>query len=168
MKGLIDRMLTLAKSDEEKYIPNITQFNLSELAQGNSLYFESAAYEKGLSLVFECAENVIVNSDKEMVSRIINILLDNAVKYGYQYTDLTISVIDSNAPELLVTNVCESISDDDIKHLFDRFYRTDRARGKNGYGLGLAIAKAYADTLKLGLDAYSENNKITFRLKFKR
>ncbi len=168
MKGLIDRMLTLAKSDEEKYVPNITQFSLSELAQGNALYFESAAYEKGISLVTNCYDDIFVNSDKEMVSRIINILLDNAVKYGFQGTDLTISVSGGSCPELLVTNICESISDDDIKHLFDRFYRTDKARGKNGYGLGLSIAKAHAEALKLGLDVNCQGNKITFTLKFKR
>ncbi len=166
MKGLIDRMLTLARTDEERFVPEISNFDLSELVFGCALYFESSAYEKDMTI--NCnAENIVnVTSDKQMVAKIINILIENAIKYGYSSSEITVSVTNFGSPEISISNYGESIPESDIKHLFDRFYRADKTRGKTGYGLGLSIAQSTAKALNLNLFAECKNNIITFHLKF--
>lgn len=155
MKGLIDRMLTLARSDEEKLAPVIAEFDLGELAQGCVLTFEPVAFEKAVALTGD-TQSVTVRSDRAMVAQIIQILLDNAVKYTEKGGEIVLSVSAQGGGTLSVKNTGEPIPPEVLAHLFDRFYRADKARDRSGYGLGLAIAKSIADTLKIKLSVQSD------------
>ena len=75
------------------------------------------------------------------MSELISILIDNAVKYG---SNKEISVSFKNKV-LKVKDNGVGISEADLPHIFDRFYRGDKARGHDGYGLGLSIAKQIVD-----------------------
>lgn len=169
MRGLVERMLMLAKSDEESPAPNLSSFDLGELAQGCALYFEPIAYEKEMTVSCDI-QSTEVNSDKAMVTQLLQILLDNAVKYGENsgFVKVAVAPFANNGALLTVTNSGDPISEEDLKHLFDRFYRADEARGKGGYGLGLSIAKNIADTLKLELSVTSDlENGTVFSVRFR-
>jgi len=168
MRGLVERMLMLAKSDEESLTPILTVFDLGELAQGCALYFEPIAYEKDITVSCDI-QSTEINSDKAMVTQLLQILLDNAVKHGENSGFVKVAVTPSgNGALLTVTNSGEPIPQEDVKHLFDRFYRADEARGKGGYGLGLSIAKNIADVLKLDLSVKSDlENGTVFSVRFR-
>lgn len=98
---------------------------------------------------------------KQDVLQILDILLDNATKYG----DKKISVVlDKNS--VAISNDGAIISKDDQKKIFDRFYQTDKSKG--GSGLGLAIAKALCEQNGWTIHCESEKHKTKFTLIFSR
>ena len=146
MQGLVSEMLELAQVEERATGPR-TSFDLSDLVDGVTLTFESVAFENGSS--FECSveENLCMVGDVARIRKMISTLVENALKYvdegGLVRVDLA---RDGARAQLSITNTGSYISAEDLPHIFDRFYRTDKARtsGTGGYGLGLAIAKGIA------------------------
>ncbi len=87
-------------------------------------------------------EKTIVKANEDAISELVSILIDNAVKYGNN-NDINIQLKNKT---LKVTDKGIGISNEDLPHIFDRFFRGDKARSHDGYGLGLAIAKQIADS----------------------
>ena len=80
-----------------------------------------------------------------MISQLVSILLDNAVQYSDDGGEIRVMLErQGKAVHFSVFNTVESISQQELSHLFDRFYRTDRSRNSQtgGYGIGLSIASA--------------------------
>jgi len=100
-----------------------------------------------------------VNLPRTDFKQILNILLDNAIKYCNQKITLT---IENNS--VTVTNDGATISTKNLPHIFDRFYQTDKS--KNGVGLGLAIAKQVAQQNHWHLIATSNQDSTSFSLKW--
>lgn len=84
-------------------------------------------------------KETIVNGNEDSLIELVGILVDNAMKYGKEVEVSTKDKI------LEVEDKGLGISEKDLPHIFDRFFRGDKARGKDGYGLGLSIAKQIAD-----------------------
>lgn len=143
MKKLVEDMLFLAKSDAAK-LPNLqSELNLSDLVWSCCLPFESVAFEQGLTLNTEVAPNVQITGDEGQLKQLVRILLDNACKYADEHGAVTVTLsYTQEKAHLSVNNTGSYISEEEMKHLFERFYRVDesRARKAGGYGLGLAIA----------------------------
>ncbi len=145
MKGLVEDMLFLAKSDAARLPTTRLPVDMSELTEGCLLPFESVAFEAGVTLESDIRPGLYVSGDEGQLRRLVYILLDNACKYAG--TDGTVSVTlsrPSDRLKLTVRNTGPAIPPEHLEHLFERFYRSDSARTREagGYGLGLAIAKA--------------------------
>ena len=101
-------------------------------------------------------------------------LLDNAIKYGEKGTDIKVSLITKGGrPEFTVNNQGDPIGTEDMPHLFERFYRANKARNREedtgGYGLGLAIAKSIADDHGAKIHVASNKKEgTTFGVTFKK
>ena len=148
MRRMVEQMLELARTDAQEAAPLRTEVDLSGLIEGCALCFEPSAYEKDIRIECEIEAGITVQSDSERLTQLCRILLDNAVKYAARGTAVRVSL----APEgkriaLRVHNDGTPIPPQDLPHLFDRFYRTDKARGEGGFGLGLAIAKSTVESL---------------------
>ena len=153
MQGLVGDLLTLAKMDQAAAQTGATPaslepVDLSDLAEGEVLQFESVAFERGVSLESHVEPGVVLNGNEQRLRRLVGTLIDNACKY----VDAggTVEVRLSRAgkmAKLAVRNTGAPISPEDLPHVFDRFYRADKARtsGAGGHGLGLAIARAIAE-----------------------
>lgn len=149
MKKLIDEMLMLAKSDQEQVSIVNNNVNISDLIEEQLLYFEPVAYEKGASIVGRVDEKIHIFSDESKIRQVFQILLDNAVKYCEMDTDIIVELHLLNGKAIIsVNNQGDVIPQEDLNHIFDRFYRVDKARTKGGYGLGLSIAKTTIEMLK--------------------
>lgn len=83
----------------------------------------------------------VINGDRDSLKELVSILVDNAIKYG---DDKEISISLKNKI-LKISDYGIGISETDLPHIFDRFFRGNKARNKDGYGLGLSIAKQIAD-----------------------
>lgn len=152
--------------------------DVSHVVEGEALTFESVAFEKGLTWEISVAPDVRVVGDKGRLQRLVAVLLDNACKYtdagGTVRVDLT---REEACAVLTVNNSGAPIAEADLPHLFDRFYRADKARTRTtgtdgapatpgGYGLGLAIAQDIARAHKGTLTATStEEAGTTFTLR---
>ena len=144
MNGLITGMLQLSKMEN---VPlTLTDVDLSGITEGACLGFDAVCFEKGLRLVTKIAPGIRVMGDKDALDRLVASLLDNATKYCGPEGKIGLRLTaDNRRARLCVINTGDPVSDEDAKHIFDRFYRSDGARSNpdnNSFGLGLAIARA--------------------------
>lgn len=144
MNGLIVSMLQLSKIENAPLNP--VDVDLSEVTEGACLGFDALCFEKGLRLITHIAPGIHVMGDRDALERMIASLLDNATKYCNEHGRVGLKLTaDSRRARLCVMNTGAAVSEEDAKHVFDRFYRSDGARSNpdgNSFGLGLAIVKA--------------------------
>ena len=142
---LVGQLLDLART--ENVAPQTEHINLSRLAAGEALPFESVAFEKGLVLNTDIAGGIVVNGSSTQLKQIISILLDNALCHSREQGEIRLVLTKEHGlAKLSVINDGEEIPAEQRDRIFERFYRADTARCSedNHYGLGLAIAKAIA------------------------
>lgn len=154
MKVLVEDLLTLARADEAKAgsvgaTGPMVEVDLSEVVDECALEFDAVAFERGCEIACEAEPSVKVRGDKQQLARVMNTLLDNATKYAAKGTTVEARVRrDGKKAHVTVNNKGGVIEAEDLAHLFDRFYRTDKARARQetgGFGLGLAIAKSIVE-----------------------
>jgi len=147
MKKLVDSLLFLAKADNTELSVTLSKVNLSDIAISSALAFESVAFERGVLLATsEIAADIYISGNEAQLKQLIGILLDNAVKYSEEKGVVTLSLeTRQSKAALTVHNQGSYMAADDLEHVFDRFYRADKSRSAEGYGLGLAIAKSIVD-----------------------
>lgn len=169
MKGLVEKMLDLAKSESENNTPLLTNENISELTNKLILQFEGVAFEKGIVLDYKIEDNLVSYTCQDFYSRIINILIDNAIKYSpeNERVSITLSSVGRKI-RLSVTNLGEPIPENELDSVFERFYRSDKSRNTKGYGLGLSIARNLAESIDGSLQVKSSTQGTTFELIIKR
>lgn len=158
MNLLISDMLELAKMDEGKKIGIITEFNLSEEIIETVLPFDAVAFEKGKSIELDVEPNLSLTADNQSVKKLVNILMDNAVKHAERGGIIRVTLKKDGKNTLLaVFNSGSEIPEQDSNKVFERFYRGDETRTNqsSGSGLGLSIAKSIADANKWKIFAHS-------------
>jgi two-component system sensor histidine kinase CiaH len=107
----------------------------------------------------------IVVGNVDAIHELITILLDNAFKYSPKKAVVTLKVGNG---KIEVQDNGIGISKEDLPHIFDRFYRSDKSRSKDGYGLGLSIAKSIMELHKGKIEVGSKLGKgTTFKLSFR-
>lgn len=159
---LVNDLLTLARLDEGNVKTIKETFNLSEEVLSCALPFDAVAFERGKTLKCDVEENVIFEGSKDGIKQILNVLLDNAVKYAENGGEIIVSLKKTGARiTLSVYNDGSLIPEQDSEKIFERFYRGDasRSRDSGGNGLGLSIAKSVATANKWMLTAESVYGK---------
>lgn len=167
MSRLINEMLYIAREERTDSKTVMTELDLSEATEGACLAMEAVAFEKGKTLITDIEPNVTVKGDKESLTRTINILIDNAVSHSSEHSDITVRLKKSRGKaKLTVENQGKPIPKEDLRRIFDRYYRTDasRSRDTGGFGLGLAIAKTVAEKHGGTITAESDENRTVFTL----
>lgn len=148
MKGLVEKLLLLARADaqEGRAAKPIGEADLTYLLACSLLSFEPLFFEAGRQLQSSVAPGCRTAGDPARLSELFGILLDNACKYSLPGSRVDVRLESKSGGTLLtVENDCAPIPADSLPHLFDRFYRLDASRGDvSGYGLGLSIAKEIA------------------------
>lgn len=163
MKKLVEDLLFLAKNDTQKKNVLNSICNISDIALSCVLSFETIAFEKGIILESDIQENQLALGNENQFKQLISIFLDNATKYTPtgKKNHFTLKKKD-NQILIIIHNEGSYIDKENIKHIFDRFYRCDPARKyQGGYGLGLSIANQIASNLKIKIDVSSEQKKGT-------
>jgi len=158
MKGLVEDMLFLAKSDATRDpIPHMP-FNFSDTVWSCLLPFESVAFEKGVTLDSEVAPDLTLKGDSGQMKQLVSILLDNACKYAGSPGRVFLKLEGGEKITLSVQNTGDPIPPEDQEHIFERFYRADKARvhSEGGYGLGLAIAKTITESHRGRIEVQSD------------
>lgn len=174
MKNLIDNLLYLAKSDGTTDALPLERIALSEELMDNILQFEPVAFEGNISLNCDIASDLWLTGNPTQIKQLIHILLDNAFKYTGEGGNVRVDLVRrGNFIKLEINNTGTPIPTEDLPHIFERFYRSDKARtqqsGEGGYGLGLAIAQTIVKNHK-GKITVSSNAEdgttftVTFRI----
>lgn len=106
----------------------------------------------------------IVTGNEDALAELVTILIDNAIKYG---KGKTVEIRTKPDGTIEIEDHGMGIAESEIPHIFDRFYRSDKSRGTDGYGLGLSIAKSIVDLHKGKIEVESKVGKgSTFRVSF--
>ena len=157
MQALVTDMLDLARPAPAAGTGDPAPLvDFSHIVEGEALTFEAVAFEKGLTWETSVAPALQVAGDDRRLQRLVAVLLDNACKYTDAGGTVRVSLERAEATAVLtVNNSGDAIDAVDLPHLFDRFYRADKARTRTtdkadgpgspgGYGLGLVIAQDIA------------------------
>ena len=164
MSNLVKDLLYLAKSDASKEINDFIEFDLSRAITSAVLPFETLIFDSGKKLTINIQENVMYKGVQQRIEQLIIILLDNAIKYSYEGTEIKIELKTNGTKKIItVYNWGEGIPLEKQKLIYERFYRLDSSRNRNtgGFGLGLAIAKNIVDSHKGKIHLTSEQGKFT-------
>ncbi|MBO4926819.1 MAG: HAMP domain-containing protein [Clostridiales bacterium] len=173
LSRLIDDMLELSRLQARTLAFKTFPFDLNKLLSEFETKFAPVMEDAELNFVVENKTGPLptVMGNPDRVEQIIVILLDNAKKYTPAGGTITISTEYSDETDQVLVSVSDTgqgIHEYDIDHIFDRFYKADRARGKKGTGLGLAIAKellSYMGETITVQSEYGEGTTFTFTLK---
>jgi two-component system, OmpR family, sensor histidine kinase CiaH len=145
LSGLVGQMLTLARADADEAAFQMAPVDLHSLAEDAAREMRLLAEPRGIALEVESTAPAHVRGDDTRLRELITILLDNAIKHSDEGAGPVSVQIDRSGTEatLRVRDSGRGIPPDALPHLFDRFYRADKARSRDmgGIGLGLAIAK---------------------------
>jgi signal transduction histidine kinase len=147
MSDLVDSLLTLARADEGRFDIHRTPIALEPLMKE---IYETAVIlgeEAGLSLAMPSLDSAVIMGDRTRLRQLLLNLVTNAIKYTPRGGRVEISA--SRRPNdeiaIVVRDTGIGIAANDLPHVFDRFWRADRARSRaserGGFGLGLSIAQ---------------------------
>ncbi len=162
MGGLVKQLLDLSRAENTE-IP-MEKVDLSRTVTGETLAFESLAFDQGKLIRSEIEEGIFVTGSQAQLAQLTSILLDNALRHSTG-SEIEISLkSQGHAALLTVVNEGDEIPPDQQAHLFDRFYRVDEARTSEGqhYGLGLSIAKAVAEKHGGNISVSCQDRKVRF------
>ena len=165
MKTLVEKMLELAKSDAEQTKQQMQPVDLSKLILDTAISFEGVFIEKGLMVESEAEQGITVKGNEQALQQVADILLDNAQKYSFPGGETTVRLCSSGCGrcQLKVSNPGAEIPAEDLKKIFQRFYRMDKARSRDGsFGLGLSIAESIVAQHKGKIWAESRDGRNTF------
>ena len=145
LSSIVESLLVISRLDAgEMHMENVT-LDLGELASSTAEQMKLLGEEKSIAMACEVASGVYVDGDRSRLKQVIVNLIDNAIKYTPSQGQVEIKVsADGENARLEVADNGAGIPAEILPHVFERFYRADRARSRDsgGVGLGLAIVKA--------------------------
>lgn len=140
---IINTMLDITEAEA-----GVSQFtseplDIVELILSACELFDPVAQEKDVRLITVLPEKLMIPGDKSKMQRLITNLLENAIKYNRHGGAVTISVKkEDHRINIQVDDTGLGIAEEELPHIFERFYRCDRSRSESGIGLGLSLVKA--------------------------
>lgn len=172
LQEMMDDLLEFTKLDNADIKLNKSMINLSGLIMQMTDEFYPSFKDCNITPIVDLPEeNIYVQGDGQLLARVFDNLISNALKYGYHNTDLKIEVSgDEKYATVKVINHGDTIASEDIPLLFNKFYRTDSSRNSKtgGTGLGLAITKNIVDLHHGDISVTSDDQITTFIVKFNR
>lgn len=161
VNSLVHKMLDFSKLGETEQKLSLESVDIKSLV--NSVIEDYYNLPDTKIIKFAAIGDCTVNADKDLLKRALTYLLDNAVRYSLDNTEIDIKLSEKF---LSISNVCEKISEKDIKHLTDPYFRVEKNRESKGNGLGLSIVKSILELHFFDLSIELKENLITFTIKF--
>ena len=167
MAKMISNMLYLAQTDNQLIKPDLVEVDITVELDALFEYFEPWAEERHVELK-QTGQMPAVRGDRLMLRRALSNLLSNAIRHTTSGQSVTVALgQDQQAAVITVTNPGNTISAEHLLHLFDRFYRVDPSRQRNGdgAGLGLAIVKSIIEAHGGEIVARSSHGNTDFEIR---
>jgi signal transduction histidine kinase len=167
---MVEQMLTLAQADAGGNSLHRTDLSLDHIADEVTRSMTTLATARGVALVAHTNGAVEMRGDPDRLRELMVVLLDNAIKYTDAGGSVEVTVQRNGKKATLdVADTGRGIPPEALSHIFDRFYRVDKARSREsgGTGLGLAIAKQIVDahdgTIRIDSEA-GKGTRVTVEL----
>ena len=143
---MINTMLIISKTEAGVGWFEYQKVDIARVVQDACDLFTSMAENERLTLVCDAPARLITSGDIRMVQRMISNLIDNAIKYTPPEGKIEVTARSDGRQSIRITvkDTGRGISEKDLPHIFERFYRCDPSRSRAGTGLGLSFARAVA------------------------
>lgn len=164
MEKLVKDLFELAKIDQHSFQIHKEPVNLCAFFKKLRDKMLPAFQAKKMSLIYQCEKNMTVHIDQKRFEQVMMNLLDNALKYSDQGSAVSIQArTEKNNIVMMISDEGTGIPEEDLHHIFERFYRVDKSRSRTsgGTGLGLAIVKEIVEAHGGAVYAASEYGKGT-------
>ncbi|MCD8376124.1 MAG: HAMP domain-containing histidine kinase [Oscillospiraceae bacterium] len=166
---MTNALVYLSRMEEAQDKTQVIDFPLSDVVAETAQSFQAPAIARERELRTDIQSGLSFRGDDRAMRQLTSILLDNAVKYAGPEEPILLSLRKTgNTVRLCVQNSAEPMAPEDLKRLFDRFYRTDRSRSSKtgGYGIGLSIAKAIVTAHKGTIKAAYSGHTLSITASF--
>lgn len=156
---LTNSLLTLNNLGTDGMMLDITDFDINKVIKNTAATFEGTCKEKKIRFKLVLTGNtLLVTADMGKIQQVLYNLIDNAIKFSNNNSEIKLETTEKN--ETIFISVKDSgigIPKESLKHIFDRFYKTDLSRGKDkkGTGLGLSITKEIIKAHKENINVIS-------------
>ena len=145
LSRLVSDLLEATRLEQGKIKIEKANVDMNRLATESIIAYEQKLTEKNISVSLNlCGEQCLALADKDSIKRVLINLIDNAIKFTPEGGSITITTdCEDKKVKVSVLNSGEGISESDLRHIWERFYKSDKSRGmdKKGVGLGLHIVK---------------------------
>lgn len=157
---IINTMLDITEAEAGVQEVKEESIDLVPLISDAFELFQPIADEKKITLNSNFPPRLVFRGDRRKMQRVITNLLENAIKYTPENGTVKASGSEKDGKiQVFFEDTGIGISEADLPHIFERFYRCDRSRSQGGVGLGLCLAKAYVETMKGNIIVDSTVNK---------
>ena len=158
LSSLAKNMLQLTLLDREEIELELTNYSLVEQMNRVISTQENQAMEKNIEIVFEMPKKeIFIEGDEQRLEQVWTNIISNAIKYTKEGGLITITMKkNSKDIEISIEDTGIGMSKEVVSHIFERFYREDKARNVEGNGLGLAIVKSIVDLHHGKIDILSQ------------
>lgn len=158
LSSLAKNMLQLTLLDREEIELELTNYSLVEQMNRVISTQENQAKEKNIEIVFEMPKKeIFIEGDEQRLEQVWTNIISNAIKYTNEGGLITITMKkNSKDIEVSIEDTGIGMSKEVVSHIFERFYREDKARNVEGNGLGLAIVKSIVDLHHGKIDILSQ------------
>lgn len=161
MTVLVDDLLFLARNDAQAAEMPKEELDLEGVVSDAASQLRGVAETRGIRVVRTgpqgLTRRVIVSGNRPALRRLFLVLLDNAIKYSHRNSEVRVEVAGGPGPiAVTIEDFGVGINEADRPHIFDRFYRADKARTDGGFGLGLSLADSIARAHGAAIDVRSE------------
>jgi len=148
LASLTNDLIFLSRMEEGGGELTMLDFPFSDVVAECAQSFQAPALTQGKTYTADIQPSITLHGDEKSLRQLTNILLDNALKYSPAGGSVAVSLKAAGKNAVLqVSNTSEAVDPESLRHLFDRFYRTDKSRNSQtgGHGIGLSIARAVVD-----------------------
>ena len=164
----VDRLTSLVNSlvvfsrMEEKDTVERTSFDLTETLKSRIEDFDELANFQKKYIVTDIDENLNYYGEKDSIIQLMDILLENVIKYAPEDSDILVKLNKNRKYATLKVSNKANVKKGDLSKVFDRFYRLDESRNSaiKGYGIGLSMAQLIAEKHKETIQAYAPEDGI--------
>ena len=164
----IDRLTSLVNSlivfsrMEEKDTVERTHFDLTEMVKSRIKDFDELANFQKKNIVADVDSNLNYYGEKDSIIQLVEILLENAIKYAPEDSDISVKLNKNRKYAILKVSNKANVKKGNLSKVFDRFYRLDESRNSTvkGYGIGLSMAQLIAEKHKETIGAYAPEDGI--------
>ncbi len=166
MQDLVNELLDLSRLSEENTADrNFSTCDIGRIVNRSVLYFESRFFESHKELKCSIEKDIMMRCDSNKLSQLAGILIDNSLKYSDDNSTVVFTLKKvKNHVIIECTNTCTDFNVADTSMMFERFYRSDQdlRSEKEGFGLGLSIAKAVTELHKGNINVSYYNKNVCF------
>jgi heavy metal sensor kinase len=149
MSQLIENLLFLARLENKPTSIDVPKSELKLLIEKIIKNMKILADRKNISLLLKANDETYLDVDNDRTGRVFSNIIDNAIKYTPANGLITVTLEKAASfVKVFVSDTGSGIAENELQHIFDRFYRVDKSRSDSGFGLGLSIAKSIIDAQK--------------------